>query len=62
MNRYLAVIGDQRKYLVYAYTPALARDQIETLLTSRRAAETQKLEFATWANDGKRVEETDIEQ
>jgi hypothetical protein len=61
MNRYLAVIGDQKKYLVYAYSPALAQDQIETLLTGRRAQEAQRQEFSTWADGGKRVEETDIE-
>lgn len=61
MNRYVAVIGEQKKYLVYAYSPALAQDQIEALLTNRRAQEAQRQEFDAWANGGKRVERTDIE-
>lgn len=62
MNRYLAVIGDQKKYLVYAYAPAQAREQVETLLTGNRAQEAQRQEYEAWVRGGKQVEETDIER
>lgn len=57
MNKYQAVIGQQKKYEVYAYAPAQAQYQIEQHLTGRTAREAQREEYALWLAGGKQVAE-----
>lgn len=60
MNCYQAVIGEQRKYEVYAYAPAQAQYQIEQHLNGRRASDAERSEFAAWVAGGRPVEQVEV--